>query len=51
MCRKVETNNILRIIREYDPEAFVSVSSVMGVYGQGFDTIDIKSKKKKSDHA
>ena len=25
-------------------EAFLSVSSVMGVYGQGFDTIKVKGK-------
>jgi uncharacterized membrane-anchored protein YitT (DUF2179 family) len=46
MCRKVETNNILRIVRTFDPDAFVSVGSVMGVYGKGFEAFDVKTKKK-----
>ncbi len=48
LCRKVETNNILRVVREYDPDAFVSVGSVMGVYGKGFESFDVKTKKVKS---
>jgi putative membrane protein len=28
-----------------DPTAFVSQSSVIGVYGEGFDQIKIKAKK------
>ena len=35
-CYKTEMNRILRIIREIDPHAFISVGNVMGVYGQGF---------------
>ena len=46
MCRKPETNNILRVVKEFDPEAFVTVGSVMGVYGKGFEAFDIKMKKK-----
>ena len=30
-----------------DPTAFVSQSSVIGVYGEGFDQIKIKAKKEK----
>ena len=30
-----------------DPTAFVSQSSVIGVYGEGFDQIKIKAKKDK----
>jgi uncharacterized membrane-anchored protein YitT (DUF2179 family) len=45
MCRKVEANNVLRIVKQIDPAAFVSVSSVMGVYGKGFDKIEVRSKK------
>lgn len=47
MCRKVESNNILRVVRDIDPEAFVSVGSVMGVYGKGFEAIEVKNKKLK----
>lgn len=38
MCRKAETNLILQRIKEVDQKAFVTVGSIMGVYGQGFDT-------------
>ncbi len=49
MCRKHETNEILRTVKKFDPDAFVSVGSVMGVYGKGFETIEVKTKKKKDD--
>jgi uncharacterized membrane-anchored protein YitT (DUF2179 family) len=45
LCRKQETSNILRVVREHDPDAFVSVGSVMGVYGKGFEEIEIGRKK------
>ncbi len=48
LCRKHETSNILRAVKQFDPEAFVSVSSVMGVYGKGFEDFDIKQKKIKN---
>jgi uncharacterized membrane-anchored protein YitT (DUF2179 family) len=47
MCRKVENNKVLRIVKTLDPDAFVSVGSVMGVYGKGFETIEVNSSKKK----
>lgn len=39
LVRKNEANAIYRIIKEIDPEAFISVASVMGVYGRGFERI------------
>jgi uncharacterized membrane-anchored protein YitT (DUF2179 family) len=48
LCRKQETSNILRAVKNLDPEAFVSVGSVMGVYGKGFEDFDIKPKKLKN---
>lgn len=39
LVRKQESYDILRIIKEIDPKAFVSVNNVMGVYGKGFDPI------------
>ena len=45
VTRKTDLNLLLRYVKTIDPDAFISVSSVMGVYGQGFDTIKIKSKK------
>ena len=39
ITRKADLNLLLRYIKAIDPNAFLSVSSVNGVYGQGFDTI------------
>lgn len=44
VTRKVDLNLLLRYVKTIDQDAFLSVSSVMGVYGQGFDTIKVKSK-------
>ena len=40
VCRKRDTSMILKLIREQDPSAFITVGSVMGVYGQGFDALN-----------
>lgn len=45
VTRKADLNLLLRYVKSIDPDAFLSVSTVMGVYGQGFDTIKVKSKK------
>lgn len=45
VTRKTDLNLLLRYVKTIDPDAFLSVSSVMGVYGQGFDTIRIKTDK------
>jgi len=42
VARKTESNNIYRIIKEVDKNAFLSVGNVMGVYGQGFEQIRTK---------
>lgn len=39
ITRKTDTNIILNLIKEEDPQAFISVGSVMGVYGKGFEQI------------
>ncbi len=39
ITRKTDLNILLRYIRAIDPDAFLSVSSVTGVYGKGFETI------------
>lgn len=39
LTRKADLNVMLRYIKQIDPQAFLSVSSVSGVYGKGFDTI------------
>ncbi len=39
LTRKTDLNLLLRYIKQIDSHAFLSVSSVNGVYGKGFDTI------------
>lgn len=45
MSRKTDLNLILRYIKAIDPDAFLSVASISGVYGKGFDAIKSKPKK------
>ncbi|MBQ8421912.1 MAG: YitT family protein [Bacteroidales bacterium] len=47
VTRKDDLNLLLRYVKTIDSDAFLSVSNVMGVYGQGFDTIKVKTKKDK----
>ena len=39
LVKRTESNNLNRLIKMIDPQAFISQSSVLGVYGQGFDKI------------
>lgn len=39
VTRKQESHNIFRIVKDEDPNAFVTMNTVMGVYGKGFDRI------------
>lgn len=41
VVRKRETGAIFRKIKEIDPGAFISMGSVMGVYGEGFDKLKL----------
>ena len=45
VTRKTDLNLLLRYVKSIDPDAFLSVSSVMGVYGKGFDSIKVKTRK------
>lgn len=45
MSRKSDLNLMLRYIKAIDPKAFLSVASITGVYGNGFDVIKSKPKK------
>ena len=45
LAKKNESVNIFRLIKMIDPNAFVSQSSVIGVYGEGFDEMRVKIKK------
>lgn len=44
LTRKADLNLLLGYVRSIDPDVFMSVTSVTGVYGKGFDTIKTKRK-------
>lgn len=39
ICRKYETGTLFKLIKRVDPEAFMTVGNVMGVYGHGFEAL------------
>lgn len=45
LAKKREQISILRIIKRIDPNAFVSIGAVSGVYGEGFDPIKVKAQQ------
>ena len=47
LAKKNESVNMFRLIKMIDPNAFVSQSSVIGVYGEGFDEMRVKIKEVK----
>ena len=47
LAKKNESTNIFRLIKMIDPNAFVSQSAVIGVFGEGFDEMKVKVKVKK----
>lgn len=48
LCKKHESNHIFDIIKEIDPNAFVSQTNAMGVYGKGFDTVLNKKEQERA---
>ena len=47
LAKKNESIIIFRLIKMIDPQAFVSQSAVIGVYGEGFDEMKVKIKENK----
>lgn len=47
LTRKSDLSLLLKMIKSVDPNAFLSVSSVTGVYGKGFDQIKARVKADK----
>lgn len=45
LAKKNQSNEIFRMVRDIDENAFISQSNVVGVYGEGFDKLKIKKKK------
>ena len=46
VTRKSLMYEVMAVVKETDPKAFFTVSTVMGVYGEGFDEVKAKAKKK-----
>lgn len=42
LAKKSQSIQIFRMVKDIDPNAFVSQSSVIGVFGEGFDKIKVK---------
>ncbi len=49
LAKKRESTPIFRLIKMIDPNAFVSQSAVIGVYGEGFDNIKVRLPKEKKN--
>ena len=47
LAKKSESAKIFQLIDEIDPNAFVSQSAVIGVYGEGFDRFKVSHKHSK----
>ena len=47
VTRKNNMHEVMAAVKETDPKAFLTVSTVMGVYGEGFEQVKAKSKQKK----
>ena len=44
LANRRQSSIIFQLINEVDPQAFVSQSAVIGVYGEGFDRFKTKRK-------
>ncbi len=42
LAKKRQSLDIFRLVKRIDPNAFISQSSVIGVYGEGFDKLKVK---------
>ena len=42
LAKRYESRSIFQLIKHIDPRAFVSMSNVEGVFGEGFDPIKKK---------
>ena len=40
VCRKRDQSMVLKVVKQVDPDAFITIGSVMGVYGKGFDALN-----------
>ena len=47
LAKKNQSNDIFRMVRDIDENAFISQSNVVGVYGEGFDKLKVKKKRRR----
>ena len=40
VCRKRDLAMVLKVVRGVDPDAFITIGSVMGVFGKGFEALN-----------
>ena len=48
VSHKIESVTIFRIVKDVDPNAFITQANVNGVYGEGFDPIKLKADEELS---
>ena len=46
LAKKSQSLEVFRLVRDIDENAFISQCNVVGVYGEGFDKLKVKKKKK-----
>ena len=49
VSRKLQMNEIVREIKSIDPKAFISVSTAMSVFGEGFEEVKTGMNLKKTN--
>jgi uncharacterized membrane-anchored protein YitT (DUF2179 family) len=49
VSRKMQMNEIVREIKSIDPKAFISVSTAMSVFGEGFEEVKTGINLKKTN--
>ena len=42
LAKRSQSLDIFRLVKDIDPNAFISQSNVVGVYGEGFDKLRVK---------
>lgn len=47
LAKKNQSVSIFRLVKDIDPNALISQSNVIGVYGEGFDQLKVKTKQPK----
>lgn len=49
LAKQSQSVEIFRLIKDIDPDAFISQSEVIGVYGKGFDRIKVSPRRRNTE--